>query len=141
MLIPRFQNNHAIFPIRSPEVFDFFKQETDMLMNGLTYEEYFSNIFKKLPSEGKWTQQWTEKLNEQYSPPLYINVNSTRSMNNADALSLFTFVQERYGNFKLNTKFKDEWRALMKGDFTKAALNLLPVTSKPIRKRECVTIK
>ena len=42
-------------------------------------------------------------------------------MNNADALKLIPFVQEPYGKFKSNTKFKDEWRALMNGDFTKAA--------------------
>ena len=69
MLIPWFQNYHAIFPIRSPQVFDFFKQGTDMPMNGLTYDEYFSDIIKKMTCEEKWTQQWTEKLNEQYSSP------------------------------------------------------------------------
>ena len=42
-------------------------------------------------------------------------------MNNVDALKLISLVQEKYGKFKLNTKFKDEWRALMNSDFTKAA--------------------
>ena len=77
-------------------------------MNGLTYEEYFSDIIKKMTCEEKWTQQWTEKLNEQYSPQLYININSNRGVKNADALKLIPFVQEPYGNFKSNTKFKDE---------------------------------
>ena len=42
-------------------------------------------------------------------------------MNNADALKLISLVQEPYGKFKSNTKFKDEWRALMNSDFTKPA--------------------
>ena len=109
------------FPIRSPQVFDFFKQGTNMPMNGLTYEEFFSNFLKQMSCEEKWTQQWMEKLNEQYSPLLYININSNRSMNNADALNLIPFVQEPYGNFKSNTKFKDEWQVLMNGYFTKVA--------------------
>ena len=94
MLIPWFQNYHAIFPIRSPQVFDFFKQGIDMSMNRLTYEEYFSDIIKKMTCKEKWTQQWTEKLNEQYSPPLYININSNQGVKNADALTLIPFVQE-----------------------------------------------
>ena len=51
MLIPWFQNYHATFLIRSPQVFDFFKQGTDLPMNGLTYEEYFSDILKKMACE------------------------------------------------------------------------------------------
>ena len=69
MLIPWFQNCYAIFPIRSPQVFDFFKQGTDMPMNRLTYKEYFSDLIKKVTCEEKWTQEWAEKLNEQYSSP------------------------------------------------------------------------
>ena len=44
MLIPWFQNYHAIFPIRSPQVFDFFKQGTDVTMNRLTCEDYFRDV-------------------------------------------------------------------------------------------------
>ena len=94
MLIPWFQNYQAIFPIRSTQVFEFFKQGTDMPMNGPSYEEYFSNILKKMAYEEKWTQQWTEKINKQYSPPLYINVKSNRDVKKADAVNIIPFVQE-----------------------------------------------
>ena len=120
--IPWFRTEQNIFPIRSPQILDYFKQgltmdgKTNIPLNGLSFEDYKNNIYLKVMCKDQWTTKWSEKDNLKWCPPLYDEF-SLDVIDKKTVYNVIQFLENPVGNFKYSLKYDDNYATLLKGDF------------------------